>query len=253
MKPVPSSVDVLGVPIARLTAEEGIEEIARRSREEPPALVTYANAHSLNLACRDAEYGRLLRERFLVFKDGVGVGMAIRLLGETFPKNITFTDFSPLVLRLAAEKKWRVFFIGCSPGVAAAAAERLQREIAGLDVVGTRDGFSVWSAAEEAVAEIRAARTDMIVAGMGNPAQEKWLAENLTETGALVGVGVGGFLDFAAGHRTRAPEIWQRLGVEWLHRLAHEPRRLCHRYLVGNPEFLLRVLLSRFRRGAVRG
>ena len=153
---------------------------------------------------------------------------------------------------MAAEKKWRVFFIGCAPGVAATAAERLQREIAGLNVVGVRDGFTVWSAAEEAVAEIRAARADMIVAGMGNPAQEKWLAENLTETGALVGVGVGGFLDFAAGHRTRAPELWQRLGIEWLHRLVHDPRRLCRRYLIGNPEFLLRVLRSRLRRGVVR-
>ena len=249
MKPPLPAVNVLGVPIARLTAEEGLAEIARRAREDPPALVTYANAHSLNLACRDAEYGRLLREQFLVFKDGVGVGIAIRLLGETFPKNITFTDFSPLILRLAAEKKWRVFFIGCAPGLAEVAAFRLSEQIPGLDVVGVRDGFTVWSEAEKAVAEIRAARTDMIVAGMGNPAQEKWLAEYLTETGALVGVGVGGFLDFAAGHRTRAPELWQRLGVEWLHRLVHEPRRLCRRYLVGNPEFLLRVMLSRLRRG----
>lgn len=250
MKTAIPTIDVLGVPVVCATVEEGLAEIDRLAREAAPALVTYVNAHSLNLAGRDAEYGRLLREKFLVFKDGVGVGIAARMLGGTFPKNITFTDFSPLVLRLAAERKWRVFFLGCAPGVAEIAAQRLTGEIAGLNVVGTRDGFTVWHSTGEAVADIRAARTDLIVAAMGNPVQEKWLAENLAATGARIGLAVGGYLDFAAGHRKRAPSWWQRLRLEWLHRLAHEPRRLWRRYVVGNPEFLLRVVLYRFRRGA---
>ena len=253
MKTALSTIDVLGVPVVRASVAEGLAEIERLGREAAPALVTYVNAHSLNLAGRDAEYGRLLREKFLVFKDGVGVGIAARMLGGRFPKNITFTDFSPLVLGLAAERKWRVFFLGCSSGVADAAALRLMDEIPGLDVVGTRDGFSAWESPAKAVAEIRAARADMIVAAMGNPAQEKWLAEHLAETGASIGLAVGGYLDFAAGHRTRASPWWQRLHIEWLHRLAHEPRRLWRRYVIGNPEFILRVALYRFRRGAVRG
>ena len=253
MKPAVPTIDVLGVPVVRASVAEGLAEIDRLAREAAPVLVTYANAHSLNLASRDAEYGRLLREKFLVFKDGVGVGIAARMLGGSFPKNITFTDFSPLVLRLAAERKWRVFFLGCAPGVAQAAAERLTLEIAGLNVVGSRDGFTVWDSSAQAVADIRAARTDLIVAAMGNPRQEKWLAEHLAETEARIGLAVGGYLDFAAGHRTRAPSWWQRLRIEWLHRLAQEPRRLWRRYLVGNPEFLWRVALHRLRRGAVKG
>ena len=246
------SIDVLGVPVACAPVADGLAEIDRLAREAAPALITYVNAHSLNLASRDAEYGRLLREKFLVFKDGVGVGIAARMLGGKFPKNITFTDFSPLVLALAAKRKWRVFFLGCAPGVAERAAQRLTEEIAGLNVVGTRDGFSVWHSSEEVVTEIRSARTDMIVAAMGNPVQEKWLAEHLAATEARIGLAVGGYLDFAAGHRTRAPSLWTRLGIEWLHRLAHEPRRLWRRYVVGNPEFLLRVVRYRFQRGAVR-
>lgn len=256
MNAVLPTIDVLGVPVARVTVGEGLAEIDRLYREAAPALVTYVNAHSLNLASRDAEYGRLLRGNFLVFKDGVGVGIAARILGGEFPKNITFTDFSPLVLRLAAERQWRVFFLGCAPGVAELAARRLTREIAGLNVVGTRDGFTPCHSAGQVVAEIRAAQTDMIVAAMGNPVQEKWLAEHLAATGARLGVAVGGYLDFAAGHRQRAPAWWRRLRLEWIHRLVHEPRRLWHRYVVGNPEFLWRVVLYRLRRGgrgAVRG
>ena len=253
MNPPLPTIDVLGVPVVRASVAEGLAEIDRLAREAAPALVTYVNAHSLNLASRDAEYGRLLREKFLVFKDGVGVGLAALMLSERFPKNITFTDFSPLILGLAAERKWRVFFLGCAPGVAARAAEQLTGEIAGLNVVGSRDGFTVWHSTEEAIADIRAARTDLIVAAMGNPVQEKWLAEHLSETGARIGVAVGGFLDFAAGNRRRAPDWWQRLRLEWVHRLLQEPRRLWRRYVIGNPEFLLRVVLYRLRRGAVKG
>ena len=88
---------------------------------------------------------------------------------------------------------------------------------------------------------------------MGNPVQEKWLAAHLAETGARLGVAVGGFLDFAAGNRRRAPDWWQRLRLEWVHRLWQEPRRLWRRYVIGNPEFLLRMVRYRLRRGAVKG
>ena len=255
MNPLIPTIDVLGLRVASASVES-LAEIERLYREAVPALVTYVNAHSLNLAGRDAEYRSLLQERFLVFKDGVGVGIAARMLGAKFPENITFTDFSPLVLCLAAERKWRVFFLGGEAGVAETAARRLTREIPGLDVAGSRDGFTVWHSSAEAIAGIRAARTDLLVVAMGNPVQEKWLAEHLGETGARMGLAVGGYLDFAAGHRKRAPVWWQRLRIEWIHRLLCEPRRMWRRYVVGNPEFLLRVVLYRLRRGrngALRG
>ena len=82
------------------------------------------------------------------------------------------------------------------------------------------------------------------MAAMGNPLQEKWLDRHLAETGARIGVGVGAFFDFAAGEVVRAPAWMNRLGIEWIFRLAQEPKRLWRRYVVGNPVFLWRVLLS---------
>ncbi len=248
MNPAIPRIEILNIPIACISIEGGLDEIERLSQQAEPGLVTYVNAHSLNLASRDPEYRRLLRERYLVFKDGVGVGIAARMLGKRFPKNITFTDFSPHILALAAKNHWRVFFLGCAPGVPELAAERLMREIEGLNVVGARDGFTPCHSPEKVVAEIRAARTDLIIAAMGNPVQEKWLAEHILATGARIAVAVGGYLDFAAGNRTRAPEWCTRVGLEWLHRLTHEPTRLWRRYVIGNPEFIARVALSRFNR-----
>jgi exopolysaccharide biosynthesis WecB/TagA/CpsF family protein len=77
---------------------------------------------------------------------------------------------------------------------------------------------------------------------MGNPLQERWLAENLEATGASIGVGVGAFFDFFSGEVPRAPSWMKRFGIEWVYRLAQEPRRMWRRYLFGNPLFLWRVL-----------
>ncbi len=250
MKHGTATIEILGVPVVRAEVAECVAEVERLCREETPALVTYVNAHSLNVACKDAEYARLLRERFVVFKDGIGVGIGARLLGGRFPKNITFTDFSPLILRLVAAHGWRVFFLGSAPGVTARAAERLCAEIPGLCVAGTLDGFSIWKAETETLAAIRAARTDVLVIGMGNPVQEKWLARHFAETGARLGVAVGGYFDFAAAVRVRAPAWVTRSGVEWIFRLVQEPRRLWRRYVIGNPEFLARVALARLTRRA---
>ena len=248
MKRAVPTIEILGVPVVRLEVDECLAEVERLYRGEAGALVTYVNAHSLNLASRDAEYGRILRERFTAFKDGAGVGVGARILGERFPPNITFTDFCPRIMRLAAKHGWRVFFLGCGPGVTQRAAERLTAEIPGLNVVGTLDGFTLWKEMEPSIAAIRDARTDMLVVGMGNPLQEKWLAEHLAETGARLGMAVGGYFDFAASVRLRAPMWMTRLGIEWIFRMAQEPGRLWRRYVIGNPEFLARVAIERIRR-----
>jgi exopolysaccharide biosynthesis WecB/TagA/CpsF family protein len=82
---------------------------------------------------------------------------------------------------------------------------------------------------------------------MGNPLQEMFLHRNLEATGAWLGVGVGAFFDFTAGTVSRAPEWMNRAGIEWVYRLAQEPGRMWRRYVLGNPEFLWRVLVDRIR------
>jgi N-acetylglucosaminyldiphosphoundecaprenol N-acetyl-beta-D-mannosaminyltransferase len=242
-------ISILGVPVAVLDARSALAEVARLAeRAGPhgphparPARVVYVNAHTLNLAARDPEYRAVLGRAHLVLNDGAGVALAARLHGRRFPANLNGTDFNPRVLELAAARGWRVFFLGGRPGVAAAAAERLGARIPGLEIVGTRDGYAP-TAARAVLRTIRVARPDLVMVGLGNPHQERWLDLHLGATGARLGVGVGGFFDFAAGRVPRAPAPLRRLGLEWTYRLAQEPRRLWRRYLVGNPAFLARVL-----------
>lgn len=243
---------ILDVPVAALDVPDALAMVLRLVEERPPVHLAYVNAHTLNLASRNRPYRAVLRRATLVLRDGVGVGLAGRLQGRPFPANLNGSDFNPQLLRLAAERAWPVYFLGARPGVARAAADRLVGRIAGLRVAGARDGYFAEGETSRVVAGIRASGAAVLMVAFGNPRQEAWLDRHLAATGVRLGVGVGGFFDFAAGRVPRAPEWMQRAGLEWSYRLAQEPGRLWRRYVLGNPEFLVRVLSAEVRRRAGR-
>lgn len=238
---------ILGIPVVRATEADALVEIGRLAVEAAPALLVYVNAHTLELSARDADLRRLLREdAALVMNDGIGVSIAAKMVGKAkFPANLNGTDLTPKILELAAAKRWRVYLLGAAPGVAEKAAARFLATIPNLVIAGTRSGFFSTDDEPGIIQQIREAATDLLIVGMGNPKQEKWLAQHLQSTGAKVGVGVGAFLDFSAGVFPRAPLWVQKVKLEWLFRISREPRRLWKRYLLGGPVFLARVALSR--------
>ena len=244
------TIEVLGVPLVRLTPEEALDEIEWLAGSDPPVFVAHANAHTLNSAVGDSSYGVVLRGADLVLNDGKGVMLAARLLGDRFPADLNGNFFTPLLLRRAAEREWPVFFLGAEPGVAAAAADLLARRIPGLTVCGVNDGYFSAADLDGVIARIRESGARLLLVALGNPAQERWLDEHLAKTGAKIGVGVGAFFDFQTGAIPRAPAWMNKLGLEWVHRLVHEPRRMWRRYVIGNPLFMARVFRSRFARRA---
>lgn len=248
--PAPA-ITILGVPIACMDAEAALAEIERLYAGEAPALVFYANAHTLNLAHGDPAYREVLCRADLVLNDGSGLAAAARLQGRHFPANLNGTDFTPRILGVAARRGWRVYLVGARPGVARQAAERLTERIPGLQVAGTQHGYFPAGETGAVVEAIRGVGADVVLAAFGNPLQERWLHQHLPATGARLGIGVGAFLDFAAGAVPRAPAWMRRAGIEWLYRLGLEPGRMWRRYAVGNPAFLARVAKERWRsRGA---
>jgi exopolysaccharide biosynthesis WecB/TagA/CpsF family protein len=174
--------------------------------------------------------------------------LAARLLGDRFPADLNGNFFTPLLLRRAAERDWPVYLLGAKPGVAAAAADALAGSIPGLHVCGVHDGYFSGADLDGVIAGIRDSGAQVLLVALGNPAQERWLDAHLEKTGARIGIGVGAFFDFQTGTIPRAPAWMNRLGLEWVHRLILEPRRMWRRYLLGNPLFLVRVLRSRFGR-----
>lgn len=247
MSQPPPTIEILRVPIARITPEQALGELERLYERDEPAFIAHTNAHTVNLAYEDAEYLGVLRRADLVLNDGKGMMLAARILGDRFPRDMNGNYFSPLLLERCAARGWPVFFLGAGPGIAAEAAALLETRFPGLKISGTHDGF--FATDEDAIAAIRESGADVVLVGMGNPLQERWIDRCLDRTGARIGVGVGAFFDFIVGSIPRAPAWMNRIGLEWLHRLAQEPKRMWRRYILGNPKFVWRTLKQRFKSG----
>jgi exopolysaccharide biosynthesis WecB/TagA/CpsF family protein len=242
------TIDILGVPFARLDPAAALEQVERLYDAELPAMVAHANVHTLNLTVGDLAYGEALRAADMVLNDGKGVMLGARLLGTRFPSDLNGNAFTPLVVAKAAERGWPAFLLGAKPGVAEKLAGVLKEIHPDLSIVGHHHGH--FSAEEEPdlVVHIREVGTGLLLVGMGNPYQERFLNRRLTETGARLGIGVGAYFDFMTGTVTRSPRWMSEHGLEWVHRLAMEPTRMWRRYLLGNPAFIARVLKQRRNR-----
>jgi exopolysaccharide biosynthesis WecB/TagA/CpsF family protein len=200
-----------------------------------PLVVTFVNAHAVNTAWRDGEFQECLADADLRLRDGSGMAIALRALGRAPGVDMNGTDLIPALIRALAPQ--RTAFFGSELRYAAAAATTCKR--LGAEPVAIRGGFE-----PDLVYVDLAARTrpDLILLGMGMPKQER-VAVLMRDALAhpCVIVAGGAILDFLAQRYPRAPLLMRRLGVEWVYRLALEPRRLGSRYLVGNITFLWRI------------
>ena len=238
---------VLGVPFAPLTLDDAIARVRTMLSGTAPHQIVLANANTLNLAATDPAYRATLASASLVLRDGVGVEIAERLLGHELAYNFVGTDFVPLLLETVAAPRLRVFLFGAAPGIAVAAGEALTRRSPAIEIVGSEDGYGDGAGV---AARVRATRPDVLLVALGNPLQEQWIAANLGQLDVRIAIGVGALFDFLAGHVRRAPQWIRALRCEWLYRFYLEPGRLWRRYLIGNAQFLWRVVRSRRAEGA---
>lgn len=236
------TINILGVPVHRVDVAATINHIA--------AWVAAPAAHCRQLctvnpefiidANRDERFAAALQRADLRVPDGVGVLWAARLLGAPLRQRVTGSDGIYNICERAAVAGWRVYLLGAGPGVAERAALRLVMRYPGLQIVGTYAGSPADADWPTIQARLAAARPDILFVAYGHPRQDLWIDAHRHELPAKVALGIGGALDFVAGVAQRAPRWVQQLGLEWLHRLIHQPWRW--RRMVKLPIFALRVL-----------
>lgn len=239
-----------GIPDLPIFAEsmtDLVDILAAWSDSRAFHLAIGVNANVSNLMARSARFARDVLAADLRYADGQSIVWAARLFGLHLAERIATTDLAePLATRLAAEGR-RLFFLGGAPGVGEAAAERLRATIPGLQV-RTSDGFRGPEATERILQEIREFRTDVLLVGLGDPAQLDFVVANRDRLGSITVLTCGGLFDWLSGRMRRAPRWMIRSGLEWFWRLMIEPRRLFRRYVIGNPRFVARMLVLRLRR-----
>lgn len=242
-------INILGVGVDPISVPELHARILDAVRAGRHALVLNVNVHALNLCYRDPVLRSFFNAAPVVFCDGTGVMLAARLLGRRIPERITYADWVWRLADFAESQGISLFFLGARPGVADKAATRLRARYPNLKIVGVHHGYfdhDLGAPENEAVLEeINSSRSDVLLVGFGMPLQERWLMQNWERIDARVALTGGAVFDYVSGELRRGPRLLTDNGFEWLARLFVEPKRLWHRYVVGNPLFLMRVLKQR--------
>jgi len=231
---------VLGVPFDRLTLQEAVDQVASLASAGGPHLVVTANPELVVTAQSDSELRGALQTASVVVADGIGVVWASRHLGSPLPERVPGIELMEALCARAAGVGWSVFLLGGIPGVAEQAAATLQARCPGLRVAGTHHGYFQEDA--PVVQLVARSGAHFLFCGLGSPRQELWLSRHLNRLGVRVAMGVGGSLDVLAGRLPRAPAWVRRVHLEWLYRLAREPRRW--RRQLALPRFAWLVLRS---------
>lgn len=251
-------VDVLGIGVTPYAhVQELHDDLDRLIRDRQHALALHINAFGFNLACEHRWMKDLLQNAEIVFCDGKGVMLAARLLGESIPINIGYGYWIWQLSAFLEEKGYSTFLLGGKPGIAERAAARLLAAHPRLRIVGLHHGYfdkTSGSAENSAVIDqINAAKPDILLVCFGMPLQEAWLRDNWAQIHAHIALTGGAALDYTAGIVPRSPRWVSAIGMEWFWRMIIEPRRLWRRYLIGNPQFILRVLRYRRERERHKG
>lgn len=236
---------LLGVRIGRATLNDHVaHSMSAVCGAADRVLFACANPHSMAISATDAQFRSALNSATHVVSDGFGCRIAALLTGRDFGPRITGFDYFQALMKTLNERGGKVFFLGSSTETLARIKQRCRQDFPNLAVHSHSPPFGSWTDAEDAqiVRLLRDADPDILWVGLTAPKQEKWAVAHKYRLRTPVIGCIGAVFDYYAGTVKRAPPWVCRAGMEWLYRLAREPRRLWRRTLVSFPVFMWLVL-----------
>ena len=216
--------EILGVRFDDLTQQEAAQQGRQLLEEDKFHYVVTPNPEFLLAAEKNTQFRDVLNTADLVLPDGIGVVYSAKILGTPLKERVPGIEFAEAMLSALNDMGGRLYLLGAKPGVAEEAGRRICARYPALVLCGTHDGY--FKDEQAILPEIAAAKPDLLFVCLGAPKQEKWMARWGQHTGAKLAIGLGGCLDVFAGNVQRAPERWQKLGLEWAYRLKKEPKRI---------------------------
>jgi N-acetylglucosaminyldiphosphoundecaprenol N-acetyl-beta-D-mannosaminyltransferase len=244
----PTKALLFGLAIDRMTLSETVDRCESLIQSGRPSRQFSINAAKVVAASRNKRLRSALASADVLSADGQSIVWASRLLRDPLPERVAGIDLMNSLIGRATERGFSVYFLGARQDVLDRAIATIKSHHPGLRIAGSHNGYfddaSFYGIAEE----IRQSRADILFVGMSSPKKEYLIADLDPLNAPPLSVGVGGAIDVAAAVVRRAPIAFQRTGLEWLFRVAQEPRRLLWRYTTTNTQFvmlLLRELVSR--------
>lgn len=236
-------IRILGVPVHPLTMAQSVEALEQRMLAGEQIFVVTANAEIIMMCQEDAAYNDIISHQAeLVLPDGAGAVWAGRHLGYKVPERVAGFDLYNHLLALSAEKGYKAYFFGGSPGIAEAAKAKSEEMYPGVQIVGCHNGYFTDTDVPAIIEEINNSGAEMLFVALGAPKQEKWILAHRAELKPRILMGIGGSFDVLAGKMERAPKWMQDASLEWAFRLYKQPSRFMR--MLALPKFALKVMFS---------
>lgn len=246
---LPSS-PVLGFDVRVADLDRAVSSVLNRAQRGEPGYAVLFNTHMCSQAHRDRSLQAAVKSASWIFADGRPIFWLQRLSGAHMAHQVRGADLMWSLLGAAQRSGTPVGFFGGSQQVLTQLQHRMSDYFPGLDVrllLSPPHGDWTDCQDEEFCAAINRSGARILFVALGCPRQELWMRRHSAQIEPVM-LGIGAAVDFCAGVRPQAPQLLQRLGLEWLYRLATEPRRLWRRYLFHNLHFLLLLILPSLRR-----
>ncbi len=266
------SIKILKVRIDKLTYKKVLDKISEVLENGKKLFIVTANPETLMLAEKDKDFLKSVNSADLVTADGSGILWASKFLSyktsKTFfkyleipflafwsllalifkpsylkkvlPEKVSGADLFWDIVRKAYENDWSIFLLGGKEGVAEEVNKKLIRKFPGIKI----NGFYAGSPEEKGL--IQKINSDVLFVAWGQPKQEKWICKNWSKLNTKIAIGVGGTFDFVSGKIKRAPEGFQKIGLEWFWRLFQEPKRI-GRIFEAVPKFIYALIKEKFK------
>ena len=230
-------VKLQGLNIDSFTFDEAVEYANNISGQ-----VVTINPEMISNAVKDTDFAEIINNADLVIPDGIGVEIGLKILGYNV-KRIAGIEFSHRMIEECAKNNQSVALIGAKPEIVKKAKENLVKEFPSLYITYIHDGY--FNEDDSILAELKIRQPRLVLCALGSPKQEEFILNAKSILPEALFVGVGGSFDVWSGEVKRAPEIYQKLGLEWLYRTIMEPKRF-KRIFPTLPLFVLKVLRERF-------
>lgn len=228
---------VLGIQVNTESYDELLPKVFDQIEKQQKSLIVAINPEKIIKAKEDPALKKLLNNAEFQIPDGIGVILASKIQKGQITSRVTGVDMMLRLCEEAAQRNKPIFLYGGKPGIADQAAKKLQELYPSIQIAGTQDGYEKDN--QKVVDKINEAKPDLLFVAMGSPKQENWINANRDQLHPTIYQGVGGSFDVLAGNVKRAPEAFQKVGMEWFYRLMKEPHRIKRQ--IALPLFLLEV------------
>ncbi|MFS0864975.1 WecB/TagA/CpsF family glycosyltransferase [Fredinandcohnia sp. 179-A 10B2 NHS] len=239
-----NKVDILGVEFINTTLLQLVNTLTTRLKNEEKTFIVTANPEIVMQSIQDEEYKKALDSANMVIADGIGVVIASKILQNPLPERVAGYDLMLKLLEVANNESYKVYLLGAEETVLAKTISNIEKQYENVQIVGSHHGFFD-SNNIEISNQIKDLQPDLVFVALGVPRQEKWIYQNLKQMNKGIFIGVGGSFDVIAGNVKRAPEIWQKLNLEWFYRLVKQPSRW--KRMLALPQFIIKVILKKFK------